>query len=123
MEVSTLPQAEKLVRPRVRALGAMNRYREANMSAPAKVLRTKPRYGPKLREARFEDYDQIAGLESRFGLAVKPYEEWVHLWQGNRLYRALETAWPIGWVPEDEAGKIASSMGTLPFLYGLDGRR
>ncbi len=69
------------MRPRVRVLGAMNRYREANVAAPPKVLRTKPRYGPKLREARFEDYDQIAGLESRFGLTAKPYEEWVHLWQ------------------------------------------
>jgi hypothetical protein len=101
----------------------MNRYREANMSAPAKVLRTKPRHGPKLREARFQDYDQIAGLESRFGLEVKPYEEWVHLWQGNPLYRELKTDWPIGWVLEDEDGKIVGSMANIPFLYELNGRK
>jgi len=93
------------------------------MSAPAKVLRTKPRHGPKLREARFQDYDQIAGLESRFGLEVKPYEEWVHLWQGNPLYRELKTDWPIGWVLEDEDGKIVGSMGNIPFLYELNGRK
>jgi len=111
------------MRPRVRALGAMNRYREANVAAPPKVLRTKPRYGPKLREARFEDYDQIAGLESRFGLTAKPYGEWVHLWQGNPLYRELKPDWPIGWVLEDEDGKIVGSMGNIPSLYELDGRR
>src|SRR5713226_10025167 len=107
----------------MRALGIMSRYRDANMTAPPKVPRIKPKYGPKLREARFKDYDQIAGLESRFGLAVKPYEEWVHLWQGNPLYRELKTGWPIGWVLEDEGGKIVGSMGNIPFLYELDGRR
>ncbi len=96
---------------------------EAYLTAQPKVLRAKPRFGPKLREARFEDYDQIAGLESRFGLEVKPYEEWVHLWQGNPLYRELKTDWPIGWVLEDEDSKIVGSMGNIPFLYELDGRR
>src|SRR6266446_6631216 len=96
---------------------------EPNMTAPPQVARTKPSRGPKLREARFEDYEQIAALESRFGLAVKPYNEWVHLWQGNPLYRELKTDWPIGWVIEDQDGKIVGSMGNIPFLYELDGRR
>jgi len=93
------------------------------MTVPPEVRRKKPRHGPKLREAHFEDYDQIAGLESRFGLTAKPYEEWVHLWQGNPLYRKLEAHWPIGWVLEDEDGKIVGSMGNIPFLYELNGRR
>ena len=93
------------------------------MTAPPQVSRTKPGRGPKLREARFEDYEQIAALESRFGLAVKPYNEWVHLWQGNPLYRELKTDWPIGWVVEDQDGKIVGSMGNIPLLYELDGRR
>src|SRR6266481_1784714 len=92
------------------------------MTAPLQVPTTKPRRGPKLREARFEDYEQIAGLESRFGLAVKPYEEWVHLWQGNPLYRELKTDWPIGWVLENGDGKIVGSMGNIPLLYEFDGR-
>ena len=38
-----------------------------------------------MREARFEDYEQIAALESRFGLAVQPYNEWIHLWRYKNL--------------------------------------
>src|SRR6266403_1410469 len=96
---------------------------EANMTMPTEVPRKKPQHGLKLREAHFEDYDQIAGLESRFGLTIKPYEQWVHLWQGNPVYRNLKTDWPIGWVLEDEDGKIVGSMGNIPFLYELEGRR
>ena len=96
---------------------------EARLTATPNVVQRKPRYGPKLREARFEDYEQIAELESRFGLAAKPYEEWIHLWQGNPLYRKLKADWPIGWVLEGEDGKIVASMGNIPCLYELDGRK
>jgi len=47
----------------------------------------------------------------------------VHLWQENPVYRNLKTDWPIGWVLEDEDGKIVGSMGNIPFLYELEGRR
>ena len=93
------------------------------MNALPQVSRTKPKRAPKLREARLEDYEQIAALESRFGLTAKPYNEWVHLWQGNPLYRELKTDWPIGWVFEDQDGKIVGSVGNIPLLYELDGRR
>src|SRR5205809_177190 len=93
------------------------------MTSPPQVSGTQPRRGAKLREARFEDYEQIARLESRFGLTAKPYNEWVHLWQGNPLYRELKTDWPIGWVLEDQDGKIVGSIGNIPLLYELDGRR
>src|SRR6266571_1515578 len=96
---------------------------EPNMTVAPQVARTKPRRSPKLRKARFEDYKQIAALESRFGLAVKPYNEWVHLWQGNPVYRELKTDWPIGWVLEDQDGKIVGSMGNIPSLYELGGRK
>ena len=93
------------------------------MKALPQVSRTKPKRAPKLREARLEDYEQIAALESRFGLTAKPYNEWVHLWQGNPVYRELKTDWPIGWVFEDQDGKIVASVGNIPLLYELDGRR
>ena len=93
------------------------------MKALPQVSRTKPKRAPKLREARLEDYEQIAALESRFGLTAKPYNEWVHLWQGNPVYRGLKTDWPIGWVFEDQDGKIVGSVGNIPLLYELDGRR
>jgi hypothetical protein len=81
------------------------------------------RGGSRLREARVDDYQQIASLESQFDLAVKPYDEWVDLWQANPLYRELSTDWPIGWVLEDGDGKIVGSMGNIPLLYELDGRK
>jgi hypothetical protein len=96
---------------------------EPNIALLPKALPTRRGRGPKLREAYFEDYEQIAGLETRFGLTAKPYPEWADLWQGNPLYRELKPDWPIGWVLEDEDGKIVGSMGNIPFLYELDGRK
>src|SRR5213594_3423100 len=80
----------------------------------------------KLREATFKDYEQIALLESRFGLGTlesKSYERWVHLWKSNPLYRELEPGWSIGWVLEDENRKIVGSIGNIPLSYELQGRR
>lgn len=94
-------------------------YEKASLKAePAKR-----RPAPHLREAHFDDYHQIADLESRFDLAVKPYEEWLHLWQGNPLYEEVKEHWPIGWVLEEADGKIVGSMGNIPLLYELNGRR
>ena len=85
--------------------------------------RRKARRGPKLRQASFEDYEQIALLESRYGLQAKSYEEWSHLWLGNPVYRKLEAGWSIGWVLEDENDQIVGSMGNIPLLYEFEGRR
>jgi hypothetical protein len=86
--------------------------------------RKRPRRGPKLREASFKDYDQIALLESRYGLTpAKSHEEWSHLWLGNPLYRELQTGWSIGWVLEDDNNQIVASMGNIPRLYEFEGRR
>jgi len=91
--------------------------------APLNMVHKQSSLGARVREAHFEDYDQIASLESRFGLGVKSYEGWVHLWKGNPLYRDLKTDWPIGWVLEDDDGKIVGSMGNIPLLYEFDDRR
>jgi hypothetical protein len=96
---------------------------DGNGTTAAAAVRKDKRNAPKLRTARFEDYDQITRLESRYGLPAKPYEEWVHLWQGNPVYLNLGRDWPIGWVLEDEHGQIVGSMGNIPFLYELEGRR
>ena len=77
----------------------------------------------RLREARFEDYHQIATLESRYGLKVKSCDEWRHLWRGNPLYRELGSDWPIGWVIEDEHHQIVGSIGNIPLAYQFEGRR
>lgn len=76
---------------------------------------------PRIREAVFDDYDQLDALERRFGLKSKPFEEWRHLWTGNPLYRHIE-GWPIGWVIEDENRRIAGHVGNIPLLYEFQGR-
>jgi hypothetical protein len=76
---------------------------------------------PRLREATFDDYAQIAALESRYGLEAKTYRQWAHLWAGNPACRYLPH-WKIGWVIEDN-GRIVGSVGNIPLLYEFEGRR
>jgi hypothetical protein len=76
----------------------------------------------KIREAAFEDYEQIASLESRYGLEVRDFGEWSHLWLGNPLYQELPD-WPIGWVLEDENRRIVGSVGNIPLPYEFEGKR
>lgn len=77
--------------------------------------------GYKVREAGFEDYEQISALQARYGLGVKDYEDWSQLWLGNPLYRQLQSRWPIGWVLEDTEGRIVASIGNLPLPYEWNG--
>ena len=81
-----------------------------------------PGRGPRLREASFGDYEQIAALESRYGLAVGSPGRWRHIWLANPEYRGLQ-CWPIGWVIEDEKGQIVASIGNIPLSYELAGRK
>jgi len=76
---------------------------------------------PVLRQASFDDYDQIVAVEEANGLSSKPREEWLHLWQNNPAYRQLPE-WPIGWVLEDENRCIVGSLQNVPCLYRFDGR-
>jgi len=80
--------------------------------------------GPRLREASFDDFEQIAALASRGGLSrPNSYEEWSHLWLGNPLYRERQADWSIGWVLEDANGRIVGSMENIPLPYEFHGRR
>jgi len=74
---------------------------------------------PSIRRASFDDYDQIALLESAVGLRPRPREHWVHLWRNNPAY---VPDWPIGWVLEDQEGRIVGSIGNVPLSYHLGGR-
>ena len=78
--------------------------------------------GPKLRETSLDDYDQIASLESRYGLAAKTYEEWTHLHLSNPLQSGRQPGWPIGWVIEDGDKQIVGSVGNIPLSYEFGGR-
>ena len=75
-----------------------------------------------IRQAHFEDYDQIAALEARHGLTVKPRDQWHGLWLDNPAYLELES-WPIGWVIEDGNGQIVGSLGNVPTFFYFAGKR
>ncbi|HZQ95664.1 MAG TPA: hypothetical protein VFA67_11685 [Candidatus Sulfotelmatobacter sp.] len=78
---------------------------------------------PRLREARFEDYPQIASLASRFQLHMESFSAWQHLWTNNPAYREIQDKIPIGWVLEDSQGSIAGYLGNIPLSYELQGKR
>jgi len=92
-------------------------------STPKVVPFGGPARGTRLRETYYEDYQQIAWLESRYGLEAKGYDEWAHLWRENPLYRELQPGWPLGWVIEDENQQIVGSMGNIPLSYEFEGKR
>ena len=89
---------------------------------PTQPYARNPGRGVKLREASRRDYEQIAALESRYGLDVGSLEQWQHIWRGNPEYRDLQ-CWTIGWVIEDEKGQIVASIGDIPLSYELAGKR
>lgn len=86
--------------------------------APQKSL--KP---PKLREARFDDYPQIAALASRFELHTENYPAWTHLWTNNPASRISQSGIPIGWVLDIGDGAVGGYLGNIPVAYELQGRR
>ena len=75
-----------------------------------------------IRQATFEDYEQIAAVEARHGLTVKPADQWLDLWLDNPAYLELEE-WPIGWVIEDGDGRIVGSLGNVPTFFYFAGKR
>jgi len=77
---------------------------------------------PQLRLARFDDYEQIARLESANDLTSLPPDDWRHLWLNNPLWQRLGSRWPIGWVLEDPQGRIVGSLANIPSLYRFQGR-
>jgi hypothetical protein len=97
----------------------VDRTAESQQSAEP---RRKPRRGPRLRAASFKDHEQIEGLGSRYGFTAMSYEQWKHLWLGNPAYRHVQSRWSIGWVLEDENGRIVGWMGNIPASYEFEGR-
>lgn len=77
---------------------------------------------PFIRPAKFEDYDQIAAVESRHGLKVKSREQWLALWLDNPAYLELGE-WPIGWVIENGGGQIVGSLGNVPTFVYFGGKK
>ena len=81
-----------------------------------------PRAKVVIGEMSFNDYEEIAFLESRNGLDVKPFAEWCGLWRDNPVFQRTPK-WPIGWVARDDKGRIVASLGNIPVSYRFRGRR
>ena len=76
---------------------------------------------PLLREATFDDYDQIAAVGQANDLPSECRERWLHLWKTNPAYHHVP-GWPIGWVLENSSGSIVGSLLNVPCLYKFAGR-
>ncbi len=76
---------------------------------------------PHIREARFEDGEQILRLEAILKSNPASAAEWRMLWQGSPLWAQLAKRWPIGWVLEESTGEIVGCIGNVPLLYRLHG--
>lgn len=76
---------------------------------------------PELREAGLDDYAAIMAIESAQDLTSRSFEDWSRLWLKNPVYKRLNGDWPIGWVLENEQGRIVGSIGNVPALYELAG--
>jgi len=76
---------------------------------------------PKMREACFEDYSQIAALQRERDIRVRSREKWRHLWEANPAYLELGRKWPIGWVLET-GNRIVGYCGNIPARYELEGK-
>jgi len=82
-----------------------------------------PKRGLDLREALFEDYEQISLLEGRYDLEPRSREEWKHIWIGNPAYKDRGKQWPIGWVLENEDRQIVGYLGNIPLSYQFQKRK
>jgi hypothetical protein len=78
---------------------------------------TAPPAPPNLRLARFDDYTQIQSLEAAHLPEALSPNQWQRLWLENPLWSWLGKQWPIGWVLEDESGRIVGSLFNVPSSY------
>lgn len=81
------------------------------------------RQAVRIRELSLQDYPQVSVLEAKYGLGLRTYEEWSHVWLNNPAYKQLCNSWPIGWVLENEDNQIVGSHANIPLLYQFRGQR
>jgi hypothetical protein len=76
---------------------------------------------PNLRVATFDDYPQIARLESENNLLSLPQRDWCALWMEHPMSARLPSGFPIGWVLESPEGQVVGAMANIPAEYLLNG--
>jgi hypothetical protein len=90
------------------------------LDAPRSAPTSRPARPPGLRPARFADYPQIRSLESTFIPDSLSDVDRRGLFENNPLWPGLAGTWPIGWVLEDEDGRIVGSLNNIPSSYRID---
>jgi 3-oxoacyl-(acyl-carrier-protein) synthase/acyl carrier protein len=91
---------------------------QGGATAPLRINQLRPT--PEIRPASLSDYEQMAALTLRNGLATKTREEWEHLWINNPVFKKAQN-WPIGWVVQDSTD-IVGFLGNIPLSYHINGR-
>jgi hypothetical protein len=91
------------------------RREEPSVSQPQVPVGSAPATA-KLREAHFSDFEAVAELKRRWGLAADSLENWERLWRHNPALALMGPERPIGWVLEAE-GRIVGYVGNISMLY------
>ncbi len=91
-------------------------------SARPMPVKRRPAGTPRLREATLEDYPEIAALQKRNGLEVRPYADWASMWIGNPVWEASKAWRPIGWVLETDKREVVGTISSIPLEYTFRGR-
>lgn len=100
----------------VRQLISVERSRSSEGAPPIQLS------PPRVRQARFQDYQQIYQLESTYLPDSLPASDRRGLFVDNPLWSRLGSSWPIGWVLENSSGKIVGSLNNIPSLYQFHGK-
>jgi 3-oxoacyl-(acyl-carrier-protein) synthase/acyl carrier protein len=115
VKVASVSELEQIVRN-----ATENAVTASIVPSPHAPSVNKSRSNSDIREATLADYESVAALTARNGLAVKKRAEWEHLWINNPVYKELP-GWPIGWVVENGSG-IVGFLGNIPISSHFDGR-
>lgn len=75
----------------------------------------------KQREVQFTDFEAVAKLKERWGLAKDSLQNWCRLWRDNRALTFSKSRLSMGWVLEAD-GEIVGYQGSVPLLYYFRGR-
>lgn len=95
-------------------LGAIRSKKTPEVAVP---FETAPAYAPaRLREAAFDDFQQVMELRRNAGWPVDSMENWNRIWLRNPALEFMLTKPAIGWVLEAE-GKVVGYLGNIPILY------
>jgi len=81
-----------------------------------------PAAASRVRPATFDDGEAIGRLHERNGLGQLDATAWRKSYETHPFPQEFPE-FPLGWVLETENGAIAGSLGNVPMLYDLGGRK